>query len=186
MIKYLYIYILLTILVLTSCLTPTPEPIIEEVIIVEEPKVIEPVLEPEPEPVIEIPAEPEVYVATEEEYETTFEQIEALIADLNKIISKKNFNTWQSYLSESYVEKYGSDEFLKKLSENPVLQDYGIKLKQLKDYFTYVVVPSRSYVVVDEIQFETEDKIKVFTYKNDSKFVIYTLIRNESNWLITD
>lgn len=177
-----YLLLLLSILFLYSCLTPTPEPVLEETIVVEVPKEPEPIVEP----IIEIPSEPEVYVASEEEYDKTFDQVEELIAELNKIISSNTFDTWQSYLSESYINKYGSDEFLEKLSENPVLQDYGIKLRKLKDYFTYVVVPSRSSVVVDEIQFDSEDKIKVFTFRNDSKFVIYTLIRNENSWLITD
>ena len=76
--------------------------------------------------------------------------------------------------------------FLENLSDNPVLKDYGIRLKQLRDYFNYVVVPSRSNVVIDEIQFITEDKIKAFTFTNNEKFVVYLLIRHEDGWVISD
>lgn len=177
--KNYLIILIVTCLFMTSCLTPTPEPQVEDEVVVDK------VEESTPVPEV-LPEETGVYVATEEVYKTTFSEVEELVLELNSIISRNQFDSWKAYLSESYIEKYGSDEFLSKLSENPVLQDYGIKLKKLKDYFTYVVVPSRSDVVVDEIQFETEDKIKVFKFNNDNKFIIYTLVRDNNAWLITD
>ncbi|MBN2618361.1 MAG: hypothetical protein JXR64_08645 [Spirochaetales bacterium] len=173
---------LTSVLLLTSCLTPKPdEKQIEVVEVIPEPEpVIEEVIVQEPAP------EPEVYVATEEEYDRTFEEVELLIQKLNKIISSNDYDNWKSFLSESYIEKYGDQEYLLKQSDNPVLKDYGIKLKTLKDYFRYVVVPSRSNVVVDEIQFITETSIKAFTFKNNNKFLVYLLIKSDSGWIISD
>lgn len=174
--KLLFITIISTFL-LMSCLTPKDEEVVkdqptEETIVAEEVTTPDPV--------------DEVYEVTEEEYEETFLQIDDFVAILNNIISKGDFNSWKEYLSESYIEKYGSKEYLKELSENPVLKDYGVKLKTLRDYFRFVVVPSRSEVKIDEIQFVTEEKIRVYTYTQNTKFVVYQLIRNESGWLITE
>lgn len=171
------ICILLSVFILlTSCLTPknddaTKEEVIEEVI--QEPKTV-------------VEEKPVIYVATEEEYDKTFDEVEQLIARLNRIISTGDFNTWQDYLSESYILKNGDSEYLAKLSDNPVLRDYGIKLKTLKDYFKYVVVLARSNVVIDEIQFISEDKIKALTLIHNEKFVVYFLIKSDEGWIISD
>ncbi len=188
------IYVTLFIIIFfNSCLTPKVETV-EEQIIVKEPEpepeeiVVEEVVEqPEEVEIPELPpAEPEVFTVTEEEYVKTFDEIEVLISNLNKIISSRDFVNWKKYLSESYISSYGDKEYLQKLSENPTLKDLGIKLKVLRDYFNYVVVPSRSNVVIDEIQFIDENTIKAFTIKNDTKFVVYILVRDNSEWIISD
>lgn len=173
-------YILIILILFTSCLTPKGKPVAEKEIIT----AVETI--PEVEPIVEKIVDPEVFVVTVAEYDKTFDEIEIFIADLNKIISSRNFVEWQTHLVKSYIDKYGDKLFLQKLSDNPVLKDYGIKLKKLRDYFNYVVVPSRSNVVIDEIQFITEDKIKAFTFTNNEKFVVYLLIRNEDGWVISD
>lgn len=176
--KKLYYLSLIGLLLLISCLTPKDE----EQSVTEDPTPVENnIVQEEP-----IEATEEVFEVTEEEYEETFLEVDDFVAVLNNIISKGDFNSWKAYLTDSYVEKYGNNEFLKELSENPVLKDYGVKLKTLRDYFRYVVVPSRSEVKIDEIQFVTEEKIKVYTYTQNTKFVVYQLIRNESGWLITE
>jgi len=178
------LYILITILLLTSCLTPKVEtPVVEEKVV----EKVEPeVITPKEEPKIIPEEKPEVFVVTEEEYDKTFDQIEVFISDLNKTISSGDFITWQTLLSESYIDKYGDTKFLQELSDNPVLKDYGIKLKKLRDYFNYVVIPSRSNVVIDEIQFIDENKIKALTFTNNQKFVVYLLIRTDNGWIISD
>ncbi len=173
-------YILIILILFTSCLTPKGEAVPEKEIVT----VVEP--EPEPEPIVEEIVDPEVFVVTEDQYDKTFEEIEIFIADLNKIISSRDFVEWQTHLSESYIKKYGDKEYLKELSDNPVLKDYGIKLKKLRDYFNYVVVPSRSSVVIDEIQFVADGKIKAFTFTNNEKFVVYLLLQNNDEWIISD
>lgn len=182
-IKILYIFSI--VLLFFGCLTPKEEPVVKETPVIDE----EPV-EPETveEPVIE-PVEPtdtDEYVATEEEYEETFIQVEDMIAQLNDIISSGNYDSWTPYLSEQYIEKYGNKEYLTDLSNNSVLKEYKIKLKNLKDYFLYVVVPSRSNVKVDEIKFLTEDTIIAYMYKEEKKIVVYQLQRKDISWIITD
>lgn len=181
--KKIYIIIIL-IFILTSCLTPKSEPIPEKEVVEE--IIPEPIVVDQETIIEEKPVESDIYVATEEEYDKTFEEIEELITKLNKIISSGNYNTWKTYLSEQYILERGNKEYLAKISENPVLKDYGIKIKTLKDYFSYIVAPSRSYVVIDEIQFVTEDIIKALTFKNNSKFVVYMLIKGENGWIISD
>ena len=186
--KKLLVY-LFQIFILTACLTT--EDAIDEIAI-EEPVVV---TEKEPETVIVAEAvpdpieesiEPETYVATEEEYDKTFNEVSVLVTELNKIIASGDFITWKDHLSESYIEKYSDPELLKKLTENPFFKSQGIKLRKLRDYFKYAVMPARSNVVVDEIIFLTETEIKVFTLRNNEKYVIYTLVKQENQWIISE
>lgn len=182
--KVLFILILTS---LFSCKTVKEEPeVIEQVVEPVIEPIAEPIPEPEPEPIVEAVEEPEEYVATEEEYDQTFDEVEEFILMLNDIISSNDFNTWKGYLSDSYISEYSDSDFLNQLSNNPILKDYGIKIKNLRDYFRYVVVPSRSNVVISEIQFITENEIKALTYANNRKFVVYSLLKSDNGWIITD
>lgn len=175
---YLTIFI---IFIFSSCLTPRNEEKNDNQ------EVTETVTEtPAEDTKTETEIEPETYIATEEEYEETFIEVDDFVIELNKIISKGNYNKWKTFLSQSYIDKYGSSEYLNELSENPALKNFNIKLKDLRDYFNNVVVPSRSSVKIDEIQFITEDKIKVYTIANNTRFVVYQLKREGSAWIITE
>ncbi|OQY40215.1 MAG: hypothetical protein B6229_02215, partial [Spirochaetaceae bacterium 4572_7] len=145
--KLIFIFIIINFLLL-SCLTTEKD---VEVIEESDPFIIEePIKEPPVEIIIEESApKPEEFVVTKEEYDNTFDQVDELINSLNKIISSGNFMEWKSYLSESYLEKYDNNKFLDDLSKNSILKEYNIKLSSLRDYFKYVVIPSRSSVVID-------------------------------------
>ena len=176
--KLLLIFIIS--LLFLSCLTPKSEPVPNK-------EIIEEIVPEQKEPQIEIsPPNDGNFVATKEEYEETFEQVEDLIVRLNTIISSGDYNMWMKYLSDEYIATHEDKEYLDKLSDNIVLKDYGIKLKSLRDYFNYIVRPARSNVKIDELQFVDEDNLKVFTYKNNDKFLVYMLTKGESSWIISD
>ena len=169
-------------LLFNSCATdetvsePEPEaPVVE---------VVEP--EPEPEPEIEEPADTdEDYVVSQEFYEQTFDEIEAFILELNTVISKKQFDKWLSYLSTEYIRTFNSREVLNEINEYPQLKDNGIVLRDLRGYFEWVVVPSRSRAVLGEIVFVGETQVIAYSSFEGKRAKLYELEKIDGKWKIT-
>lgn len=158
--------------ILISCGTE-PEPVIEE----------EDVIIDNVEP--ENPDVQEEFVVTDELYQNTFSEIEKLIENLNQIISRKQFDTWKTYLSQSYIDLNSDPENLRTMSQSPILINNDIVLKDLEDLFNFIVVPSRSRTVVNEIEFETEKKIVVWSSFNGRRVKLYQLEKIDDNWKIS-
>jgi len=146
--------------------------------------------EAEPAP----PAEPEVeeeaeqpvenFVVSKEVYTRTFDEIEEFIRNLNEIIRKKDYDTWLTYLSEEYIERTSDPAYLKQQSEQPMLKKSNIGLNSLRDYFVYVVVPSRVQAQLDEIEFIGENQVKAYAMIKNTKALLYLLVREEDKWKI--
>jgi hypothetical protein len=146
----------------------------------------EPAPEPEPEPIVEeVPVEDDQYVVSQELYEQTFDEIEALILELNTVISKKQFDKWLTYLSTVYIRTYNSRDVLDQINEYPQLKDNGIVLKDLKGYFEWVVVPSRSRAVLGEIVFAGETRVIAYSSFDGKRAKLYELERIDGVWKIT-
>lgn len=151
----------------------------------------EPRAEAEPEPVIEPVVEPEAeaeehsYEVTQEVYEQTFEEIEAFISELNGVISRRQFERWTEYLSITYIGTYNDESVLSEISQYPQLKDNDIILKSLKDYFDWVVVPSRSRAVLDDIVFVGEDQVTAYSSFEGKRAKLYELQRLDGEWKIT-
>ena len=190
--------ILLTVFALFSCATP-PEPIVEEPVVeviqekpqpaetpppVEEKVTEAPAEEPEPEPEAEPEPAEEVFTVTEEFFTETFEDIRALITELNAIIIDENYNKWLTYLTQEYISFHSSDEILKKNSDQPLLVKYDITLRNLKDYFRYVVVPSRSNARLDDLVFIDNDHVKAIMIFKEQRTILYLLNRVDEKWKI--
>ena len=144
----------------------------------------QPVQSPPPQTVP--PPQPEVFTpqnVSQERYETTKTDVQTLIEDLNKIIRARNYNTWLTYLGEDYRKRVTSREFL-----NDLVQDYPAfkgRINYARDYFNYVVVPSHSNDHVDDISFETENRVKAYTVDNKGqRLVLYDLELIDDKWKI--
>ncbi len=174
-----------------SCVSEKPvepvqaEPIVQEpvTLAVQEDTETEAEAAPEPEP--EAASEEDSYQVSEELYQQTFDEIESLIKELNQVISKKQYDRWLNYLSTGYIRKYNSQEVLDVINEYPQLKDNGIVLKNLRDYFDWVVVPSRSRAVLGEIVFVGETKVVAYSSFEGTRAKLYQLEKNDTNWKIT-
>jgi hypothetical protein len=169
-------------LVLFSCASGQTAPEPEAEVAVAEEAVPETELEPEAE-IVEEPGDE--YIVTEELYEQTFEEIEALIIELNSVISKKQFDRWLTYLSTVYIRTYNSKEVLNEINEYPQLKDNGIVLTDLRGYFDWVVVPSRSRAVLGEIVFAGETQVIAYSSYGGKRAKLYELERIDGIWKIT-
>ena len=130
-----------------------PEPVVEK---------NEPAVEAKPEPVEEkniVIAEFEGVRITKETYDQTKTEMEKIVEKLNRITATKDYTQWITFLSEEYKYEYSQPLTLRKVSE--ALPVKGIKLKSLRDYFTYVFVPSRQNVRVDDIKFVSPTRVEV-------------------------
>lgn len=122
---------------------------------------------------------------TKEVYEATLFDVKKFIEQLNTIIRNRDYDSWLGYLSPEYIAQTSDPSYLEKISEMPILKRQSIVLKSLKDYYLYVVVPSRQNDHVDEIEFIGEDRIVAFTLNaKGERLVLYYLEKLDHLWKI--
>ena len=136
---------------------------------------------------------------TEEQYETTKADIQALIGELNRIIRAQNYNEWRGHLADSYFEAISSSKFLEDKTEELYKRDQIVAsnmgrdprrvqkklLRTPRDYFTNVVVPSRQNDRVDDIDFLSENRVVAYTVDSrGSRLILYDLELINNRWMI--
>lgn len=111
------------------------------------------------------------------------------IAELNSIMTKKDYNSWLKYIS-SGSKSYWSDTYtLSKASEKLPKELKGVKLKNLSDYFNYVFIPSRKGRQIDEIRYNSAESVKAVqvTKTEDDKTkitVYYNFVKENGDWKV--
>jgi len=124
------------------------------------------------------------FVVSEEVYQRTFEEIETVIAELNAIIRAGDFAAWEKRLTAAFRERTASPEYLAEVSASPLLQQSGVKLATIEDYFRKVVVPSRSAVKLDQLAFVDATHVKAITIIQSEAYILYWLVRENGTWNI--
>lgn len=140
----------------------------------------------ETEPTEEEAQEEESYEVSEEVYEQTFDEVEQTIQELNEIIRNRNFQAWKEKLTQRYIDTYSSPERLEELSQKPLLERNDIELTSLQDYFRWVVVPSRSNVRLDDLDFQGEDRVEAIMEVRDQAVTLYELRRLDNSWKVDE
>ncbi|MDR2718205.1 MAG: hypothetical protein LBB89_09100 [Treponema sp.] len=105
---------------------------------------------------------------SQEVYDNTLAEVRLFIDKLNLLIYNKDYAGWKNVLSDEFLARISSPEFLAMASESTLLRAKKIVLKTPTDYFLHVVVPARSNSRVDEIEFTAINAVKVF-YLEKSK-----------------
>jgi len=157
---------------------------------------------PEQTPVVTTEVEPPVqekpvqveetfdpYRVSQEYYDTTKEEVQHFIEQLNQIISSRSYNLWRAALSNDYFREISSQEYLQQVSEQPAMKTRRIILRTAEDYFLYVVVPSRANSRVDEIEFISRNRVKAFTVNitrtgEEQRLRLYDLEKIGNTWKI--
>ena len=166
---------------------PKQQPVVETAAVaVTESIVVEPVT-PEP-PIVKTEPVPTIFdpaAVTEAVKSATFENVHALIQSLNAIIRHQDYEAWRLNLTDNYILHYSDSSILSKYSEYPVMKAKNIKLQTLKDFFTYVVYPSRQNDKVDDIEFVGENLIKAITVSpKGDRNILYMLEKYGDTWKI--
>ena len=156
-----------------------------------------PVSVPAPEPAKEFNPES----ITEEMYAATKSDVQILIGDLNRIIRAKNYNAWRGYLADSYFAEISSAAFLADMTEELYKRDQIVAsnlgrdpkrvqkkiLRNPRDYFDNVVVPSRSNDHMDDIAFASENRVVAYTMDNKgNRLILYDLELIDNKWKIVN
>lgn len=128
----------------------------------------------------DIVAEFEGVRITKETYNQTKTEMEKIVDQLNHITAAKDYKQWITVLSQDYQRVYAQKSTLKKVSE--ALPVKGIKLGTLKDYFTYVFVPSRQNIRVDDIQFLSPTRVNVIMKHGNDSLLVYELENSDGKW----
>jgi hypothetical protein len=124
------------------------------------------------------------YVPSREIYTRTFEEVDGLINTLNEVIKNRDFSAWLEYLSDSYKKEKSDPSFLSELSNQPTLVAKKIRLGCLKDYFEYVIVPSRTNSMLERIIFLSEDHVKALSTLYGQSVILFNLVRIDGVWKI--
>ena len=166
---------------------PQPEVQMEpEVQTEQEPDVPEAAV-PESEPDVQLepePAEEQPFSVTQDVYDQTFAEVQQTINELKRIIAARDFEAWQNHLTPRYSSTYSDPEVLERSSQSAILVRNNIVLRSLRDYFTYVVAPSRANARLSDIVFVDENTVEAIMEVNTQRYLLYLLTRDESGWKI--
>ncbi|GHV00765.1 lipoprotein [Spirochaetia bacterium] len=120
-------------------------------------------------------------------FNTTKLDVQQFIVNLNDIIRARDFQTWTTHLGRAYLNMIKTRGFLSRMSSSIRLTSQNIVLNSVEDYFTYVVVPSRANDRVDDIEFVSPRRIKVYTInEKGQRLRLYDLERIGDMWKIVN
>ena len=60
----------------------------------------------------------------------------------------------------------------------------GLRMNSLRDYFTYIFVPSRKGRKVDEIRYDSKTDVKAVQVSKDTDIVYYYFNKVDGKWLV--
>ena len=86
--------------------------------------------------------------------------------------------------SKGDKKEFSKPEVLKKTSEGLPSNLKGKQLKSIEDYFYYVFVPSRQNGRVDDIEYLTPTKVRVWKIEPTRKLIFYNLEKIDDRWLL--
>jgi hypothetical protein len=136
-------------------------------------------------PVVEPPPGFDPASISREVFNSTKEDVQRFIEDLNRIIRNKNYTAWKDALAPALFAEISSAGYLARISDSDAMKSRKIVLKTPEDYFTHVVVPSRANSRVDDIEFIAENRVKAFTIApNGQRLRLYDLEKSGSTWKI--
>jgi hypothetical protein len=185
---YRLLLLIAALTIVISCQTP-PDPVPkEEPVVVVEPQPEpepEPVPEPEPEPEPEIVEDPSVPIEVPEDvYNRAFDEVNAVIEQLNEIISDGDFDAWLDYLTDDYLAYYSHPDVLEEVASQPILQQNNIRVRTLQDYFQNVVRPSRAGRRLDSLVFYSDTLVEAVTVISGESVILYLLRKVDGDWKI--
>ncbi len=117
------------------------------------------------------------------------DELDSKICGLFQTIEEKilagDFDGWYNSLSinyRSFIEN--PDELLKMSKKSGYLKRKKIVLRSAKDYFTYIVIPSREGVALKYVDFQQTDEknIKVNCMLDDKHNFVYDFVYEKESW----
>ena len=132
----------------------------------------------------EVVAQFEGISITKKDKEIAKSEIEEVVKKLNDITAQKDYGRWRYWLSTEYIKEFSKPDVLRKTSEGLPSNLKGKQLKSIEDYFYYVFVPSRQNGRVDDIEYLTPTKVRVFKIERTQTLIFYNLEKIDERWLL--
>ncbi len=123
-------------------------------------------------------------LVTKEKYQETFDNVRALIEQLNTIIANRDYEAWTQHLTEHYIETFSDPKTLAAISDQPMMKRQNIRLLTLRDYFLNVVVPSRADAHLDDLEFTSKTQVQAITVISGNRYILYNLRLENGSWKI--
>lgn len=123
-----------------------------------------------------------------EDFEEDKRKILAIIDELADVMKGFNYDDWLKYVEPESVKYWQNARNLASASKMlPVsvrTQLPGQRLRNLRDYFTFVFVPSRQDRNVDEIRYLSTTDVKAVQVTAESDIIFYYFRKIDGKWLV--
>lgn len=119
---------------------------------------------------------------TKKEFEEDKAEILRIIAELEKIMAKADYDAWQLYIAPESINYYSSAANIRKVQKR--LPDKTVQLHGLKDYFKKVYIPTRQKTSVEEIRYISKNNIRGGYYKGDTFVITYYFVKIDGKWFV--
>jgi len=117
------------------------------------------------------------------EYEADLAAIQAVMGELDSIMTKKDYQKWMSYVDPDSITYWKNPAHLAKVSTQLPRKD--VKVKNLMDYFNYIFIPSRVNHKVEHIRYINSTSVKAVQVKEDeSEVVYYNFVKRKAKWMV--
>lgn len=104
------------------------------------------------------------------------------IKDLQEIMKTWNYNKWLTYIDAESIAYWEQPSNLKKAQNK--LPNKNVNLRNLRDYFTSVFIPSRQGHIVTEIRYVTDTYVKAVEIKDNKDIVCYYFNKIDGQWKV--
>jgi len=119
---------------------------------------------------------------TKKTFEDDKAAIMTTIDELSSIMVGGRYEAWLKFIDEESIRYWSNPKNLQRASK--MLPVKGLRMNSLRDYFTYIFVPSRKGRKVDEIRYDSKTDVKAVQVSKDTDIVYYYFNKVDGKWLV--
>ena len=119
---------------------------------------------------------------TKKTFEDDKASIMTSIDELSSIMTGGRYEAWLKCIDEESIRYWSNPKNLERASK--MLPVKGLRMNSLRDYFTYIFVPSRKGRKVDEIRYASKTSVKAVQVREDTDIVYYYFNKINGKWLV--
>ena len=118
----------------------------------------------------------------EDQQEMQARLLENLTIRVDAAILNGDFNEWKGYLSRNYLNAFSRPEIILQINQTPKMQNTGLKIGNLEDFFRFVVIPSRKNIEWIDIEFSDAKHAIIYSVLDGIKVTVYEFILYDNEW----
>ena len=119
---------------------------------------------------------------TKKTFEDDKTAIMATIDELSDIMAAGRYEAWLKFIDDESIRYWSNPKNLQRASK--MLPVKGLRMNSLRDYFTYIFVPSRKGRKVDEIRYDSKTDVKAVQVSQDTDIIYYYFNKINGKWLV--